>query len=165
MVSFATAFGYVVYFVSVNTCGLIMFNMFLLMWVYSSVLGPSVEVNYHRFQFYPSPAHCLCFPSSLFFSVSLSVCSKVCAHPASVAKKNEEKKKLQSPLQVGRITRRVMLVVQQVAGPMGDLVALITFLLLAVEEKGIKWDCFLNQLSLAQWVTTLAFQMKKCIEA
>lgn len=66
MVSFATAFGYVVYFVSVNTCGLIMFNMFLLMWVYSSVLGPSVEVNYHRFQFYPSPAHCLCFPSSLF---------------------------------------------------------------------------------------------------
>lgn len=48
---------------------------------------------------------------------------------------------------------------------MGDLVALITFLLLAVEEKGIKWDCFLNQLSLAQWVATLAFQMKKCIEA
>lgn len=97
MVSFATAFGYVVYFVSVNTCGLIMFNMFLLMWVYSSVLGPSVEVNYHRFQFYPSPAHCLCFPSSLFLSVSLSVCSKVCAHPASVAKK-KRKKKLQSPL-------------------------------------------------------------------
>lgn len=91
MVSFATAFGYVVYFVSVNTLGLIMFNMFLLMWVYSSVLGPSVEVNYHRFQFYPSPAHCLCFPSSFFLSVSLSVCSKVCAHPASVAKKRKKK--------------------------------------------------------------------------
>lgn len=163
MVSFATAFGYVVYFVSVNTLGLIMFNMFLLMWVYSSVLGPSVEVNYHRFQFYPSPAHCLCFPSSLF---CLFLCLSVQRSVLTLqAQQKKRKKKLQSPLQVGRITRRVMLVVQQVAGPMGDLVALITFLLLAVEEKGIKWDCFLNQLSLAQWVTTLAFQMKKCIEA
>lgn len=89
MVSFATTFGYVVYFVSVNTCGLIMFNMRLLMWVYSSVLGPSVEVNYHRFQFYPSPPHCLCSPSSLF-CLFLCLFKGLCS-PCKRSKKKKKK--------------------------------------------------------------------------
>lgn len=38
--------------------------------------------------------------------------------------------------------------VEQVSEPWGGRVALITFLLLTVEEKRIKWVCFLNQLSL-----------------
>lgn len=46
------------------------------------------------------------------------------------------------PLQARQVTKRVMLVALQVALPMGDLVALITFLLQAVKEKGIKRDCF-----------------------
>lgn len=105
-------------------------NVLLFMWRLSSILGPSAEVLDRSF--------------SASFSL-LHLLSEVVSCTG-----------LRSPLQPWRITAVAFVGrgnyttchVGRVAGPMGDLVALITFLLLAVEEKGIKWDSFLNKLLL-----------------